>query len=366
MNNLRLPILVLSTLLALQSCAIFAPRLTEDELTKLTFLRGKLSYEYSAPRLVEGEMVLTISDIKAIPPDSLQRLRAKYSIPESADPRFQIWSSGIQTHKTQWLLDEPVVDLPPTVSYREIEYGNKIHYWNLPDLAPSQNEITLRRSFKYVTFDYRPEVSEEWEQNYWEMIPVAIIQRYTRSEPFLEQDDALKDTVAALLQEVENPVQKARILFDWVREHLTYVYPPEERGVRHAFSAGSGDCGQYSALFITMARIAGIPARQQSGYTIKGKGFSAHVWSEIYLPWEGWVPIDATREDGFLHLDNARLIASIGLNIPLEPVPDWASFAFSEVEDERTDFMQMFTLLKYGYTANFKTEQRVIRSVEIP
>lgn len=114
-----------------------------------------------------------------------------------------------------------------------------------------------------------------------------------------------------------------------------------------------------------MCRIAGIPARQQSGFNFTPDNTGAHVWSEIYLPVKGWVPLDATRQDGFLFLDNKRLIASIGLNIPLKYAPEWATFKNSEGEEGRTDFMQMYTLVSNGIVADFSSSRKVIRSVEL-
>jgi hypothetical protein len=117
---------------------------------------------------------------------------------------------------------------------------------------------------------------------------------------------------------------------------------------------------------MTMCRIAGIPARQQSGFNFMIDNTGAHVWSEIYLPVKGWVPIDPTRKNGFLFLDNKRLITSIGLNIPLEHTPAWANFENSEVEHGKTDFMQMYTLASSGIKADFSSKRKVIRSVELP
>jgi len=351
-------------LLILGGCAVFGPRPTEEEKALLAGIRKNLSYEYTQPRLVQGELVLTISDIRPVSADSLARLREKYGIPAEAPPRMEIWSAGMKNYGTQFLVSEEKIDPAPEMSYLEHEYTNRIHYWWLPDSLDPQDSVRISRTFTYITFDYRPDVNVGREGDYWEYLNEDIRKKYTVSERFLEQDQALQDTVAKVTAGVENPVLQARAIYDWIQKTMTYVYPPQERGVRHAFASREGDCGQYSALFITMARIAGIPARQQSGFNFYPGNTGAHVWSEIFLPWKGWVPVDVTREDGFFHLDNGRLIASTGLNIPLEPVPEWASLEFSEVADDRTDFMQMYTLLNFGYSATFRVERHVHRSVK--
>ena len=52
-------------------------------------------------------------------------------------------------------------------------------------------------------------------------------------------------------------------------------------------------------LFATMARAAGIPAREVSGFIYMGdetKAFGAHAWNEIVLD-GNWVPVAATWDE---------------------------------------------------------------------
>ena len=56
-----------------------------------------------------------------------------------------------------------------------------------------------------------------------------------------------------------------------------------------------GDCKSYALLFATLARAAGIPAREVSGLMYMGddqKSFGGHAWNEVVLNGE-WVPVDA-------------------------------------------------------------------------
>jgi hypothetical protein len=64
--------------------------------------------------------------------------------------------------------------------------------------------------------------------------------------------------------------------------------------VLKGFTAGRGDCGIQNTVFITLCRIAGIPARWQSGWETKPSTWGIHDWAEIYIaPW-GWLPADAS------------------------------------------------------------------------
>ncbi len=79
--------------------------------------------------------------------------------------------------------------------------------------------------------------------------------------------------------------------------------------------AGGGICGDLTALFVTLMRIAGVPARPVHGYLINTGattdqqfddaigGF--HMWPEIYVggdatdgPGEGWIPVDVSGVTG--------------------------------------------------------------------
>ncbi|MCF7825084.1 MAG: transglutaminase domain-containing protein [Candidatus Marinimicrobia bacterium] len=322
--------------------------------------------EYSNPRLVSGELMVSIENIEVLSGDSLIHSNLVGGIPADQTPSLHIWSSDIREYPTQKILTGSTIDPQPNHTFIDSEYGNRIMHWHPDLLEESRDVFTIRRTFRYITFDYRPQVDSEMERRQWDQIPLDILEKYTRPERFLEQDDALIDTVFSLLENIADPVSQAEVLYHWVQQSMTYVYPPQARGVRNAFETLAGDCGQYSALFMTMCRIAGIPARQQSGFNFVPGNTGAHVWSEIYLPVKGWVPVDATRQDGFLHLDNQRLITSVGLNIPLLNAPVWATFDNSEIENGKTDFMQMYTLAANGIKASYGSSRQVTRSVELP
>jgi len=351
--------------LFLYSCSPYAVRPTSAERLILENGMKNKGPEYSQPRLVSGKLILTLSNVETFTDSTLTLDQNNPNIPGDEKPYLGIWSADIRDYPTQQVLPGSMVSPDSYTLFEDSDYGNIIHHWNVLDQIGELDSFKISRTFRYLTYDYRPVPTPDQERQQWATIPDSILQKYTRPERFLEQDEALIDTVFMLLENVADPVSQARVLYDFVQSTLTYVYPPEERGVRNAFKTRAGDCGQYSALFISMARIAGIPARQQSGFNFYSGRTGAHVWSEIYLPIKGWVPVDATREDGFLHLDNRRLITSIGLNIPLEQSPEWATFSNSEVDSGRTDFMQMYTLVKRGVKANFSSQRIIVRSVEL-
>jgi transglutaminase-like putative cysteine protease len=61
-----------------------------------------------------------------------------------------------------------------------------------------------------------------------------------------------------------------------------------------------GNCTEFHALFISMARSEEIPARFEIGFPVptdreSGQIGGYHCWVQYYLPQTGWFPIDASE-----------------------------------------------------------------------
>jgi len=92
-------------------------------------------------------------------------------------------------------------------------------------------------------------------------------------------------------------------LSSWVQSASCYVTSKiknrenqEERlGADYAFFQGIGDCDEFTDLFITIARMRGVPCRRLTGYFItqkKNTTAEAHAWGEIFSSKKNWIPID--------------------------------------------------------------------------
>jgi len=91
-------------------------------------------------------------------------------------------------------------------------------------------------------------------------------------------------------------------LATWVQAASSYItmkikYPEKQEkrlGADQTLQTGTGDCDEFTDLFITLARIRGIPCRRLTGYFIHQVTNEAelHAWGEILSPTIGWIPID--------------------------------------------------------------------------
>ena len=312
------------------------------------------------PRYIEGELRVLIKNIKVYDGSDLKENNRRNKISAGQEPVLRLWSPQIQAcenqRNVQWIQTQPA----PSEVYNDVENGNKILFWDLSAQLQTNDSIVVRRRFSYITYEYKPDAREDSLAIDSGEIPKEIRRFYTKSEPFLVQTPVLKNLADSIAGTEKNPFEQAKALHHWVYKHIIYEYPPEARGAGNALKTLRGDCGQYSALFIALARALEIPARQQSGFSFSSKRISYHVWSEVYLAHYGWFPVDATRKKGFGFLDNRRLTASKGMNIPLAHVPHWASYRNSEAQEGRTDFMQLVTIVKSGFKADISTSLIVL------
>jgi hypothetical protein len=115
-------------------------------------------------------------------------------------------------------------------------------------------------------------------------------------------------------------------LASWVRAASSYISsrikfpePQEKRlGADQVLRTGSGDCDEFTDLFITLARNRGIPCRRLTGYFIHFPNNKAepHAWGEILSPTIGWIPIDLAMRNIGKHTIN-YVIHKIEEFIPL-------------------------------------------------
>lgn len=148
--------------------------------------------------------------------------------------------------------------------------------------------------------------------------------KYTSDDFYIDSDNpAITKTAESLTGNETNPVEIARILYNFVISELYYDFPrarDEEYDFLYAseiMRRGKGICVDYAILYTALLRSADIPSRLVTGipvYTIlneKEKEIDmGHAWVEIKLPGYGWIPIDVTLENEFMSGDYYLNIAT--------------------------------------------------------
>src|SRR5437868_6612604 len=137
------------------------------------------------------------------------------------------------------------------------------------------------------------------------------LDQFLQPTTLLPTDGIVKATATEITSGAATDVDKARAIYEWVVDH-TYRNPTT-RGCGHGdirFMLETGDlggkCADLNALYVGLARAAGLPAldvygirvaRSQLGYRSLGAASenvtkAQHCRAEVYLGGYGWTPVD--------------------------------------------------------------------------
>jgi transglutaminase-like putative cysteine protease len=134
---------------------------------------------------------------------------------------------------------------------------------------------------------------------------------YTGATEHMPTDGIVRKTAQEITRGARSDYDKAKAIYEWIVEN-TYR-DPKTRGcgvgdIKAMLETGNlgGKCADLNALYVGLARAAGLPARDvygvrvaksQFGYRSLGAGTAnitraQHCRAEVYLTGFGWVPVD--------------------------------------------------------------------------
>ena len=164
---------------------------------------------------------------------------------------------------------------------------------------------------------------------------------YTQEQPpHIRFTPFLRALCAEIVGQETNPLLKARRIYDYIVHHVRYAYMRNYLNIpmipEYAAANLRGDCGVQALLFITLCRIAGIPARWQSGLYLEPGDIGCHDWAQFYVAPFGWMFADCSfggsavrrgmkrREDFyFCNIDPFRMPANSAFQQDFEVPPRW-------------------------------------------
>jgi transglutaminase-like putative cysteine protease len=204
----------------------------------------------------------------------------------------------------------------------ESEHGNKVLYV----------EIGPAGSGKTIEIRYRVKRFEKSEYAVREPTP----QKYLGPENLVPTNITFRSIAQHVTGGKTTEMARARALYDHVIEKLRYARYGNGWGVGdavYACDAGSGNCSDFHAYFIALAREAGIPARFAIGAAVPSErndgGIDGyHCWAEFFADGK-WIPVDVSEADKnsrlaeyyFGHHPANRFELSKGRDLVVEPEP---------------------------------------------
>lgn len=263
--------------------------------------------------------------------------------------------------------------------YKEKVTGNNVLYaeWT----KPSSEQRRLVLSFKAST---RQRANRDFADK---GLPLpADIKQYLKETAFIPTGGQVKKIADQASAGKTKISEKSRAVYDWVVDNT--FRDPNVQGcgigdVDQMLAKKGGKCADISSVFVSVARAAGVPAREvfgirlgrEDGVSDMTKGH--HCWSEYYVPGAGWVPADAAdvrkailekkldnnpeeaakyREYYFNAVDPYRIIVATGgrgyyLNPKQKAGPlNYFMYPYAEVDGKALEWMAAQKELKYKIT----------------
>ena len=209
---------------------------------------------------------------------------------------------------------------------------------------------------------------------------------YLEGSRFIPIDGKIKKIARDVTRGKYRVDQKARAVYDWVVENT--FRDPSVKGcglgiVEETLAKKGGKCADISSVFVSVARSAGVPAREvfgmrlgkEDGLQDMSKGH--HCWAEFYLPGTGWVQTDPADVRKVMLVENLTLdqakdyrdyyFSSVGpnrialghggrnytLNPPQSDGPiNYFMYPYAEVDGKRLEWLAAQKRLKYSITYN--------------
>ena len=260
---------------------------------------------------------------------------------------------------TKKYLKANVTSPVPTKIFAGAEYGNKILHIEVKDPSvttiPITMEFTVRRS-EHLHNDFT-QVSATTKN-----APPSSpdMKRWLEPDRLVPLDQKIREMSAEITAGKTTELEKARAIYDYVLANMKYDKSGTGWGngdIYWACDAKRGNCTDFHALFIGLARSAGIPAKFEIGLPVPADKASGeiggyHCWAEFYLNGYGWVPVDASeawkdpsRRDYFFGAHDAnRVQFSVGRDVTLTPPqsgPALNFFIYPYVEVDGKPFTQV-------------------------
>ncbi|OGA59841.1 MAG: transglutaminase [Betaproteobacteria bacterium RIFCSPLOWO2_12_FULL_67_28] len=170
-----------------------------------------------------------------------------------------------------------------------------------------------------------------------EKLSAAEVAFYTAPTEWIPTDGIVRDTARDIVKGTRGDIERARAIYEWVVDNT--FRDPKTRGcgwgdIKTMLETRNygGKCGDLNAMFVGLARSAGLPARDVYGIRVapsvhgyKSLGAGApvisraqHCRAEFFAPGFGWVPVDPAdvrkvvleEPPANLKIDDSRVVAA--------------------------------------------------------
>ncbi len=209
---------------------------------------------------------------------------------------------------------QEVVDY--TTTPRSLAHGDTLEFtWHRPPLGDTQFRLDAR----IATSDQPLPVTEKIAFPI-ETMPASIAS-YLQVGKLIDTNEDIKKQAYALAAGKDDLFEVVYTVADWVTTNIAYnlttLTADATEPSTWVFANRYGVCDEMTALFISLLRSLGIPARFVGGISYTNlpefaKPWGGHGWAEVWFPGTGWVPFDVTYGTyGYVDATHIKLKDSI-------------------------------------------------------
>jgi transglutaminase-like putative cysteine protease len=202
----------------------------------------------------------------------------------------------------------------------DARYGAKMVYAEFADAAaPSTLTVVSRIETRSRATDWSRKIAVRED--------AQTLRAWTEPTELMPTDGIVRDTAREITQGARSDVERVQRIYDWIVENTHRE--PKVRGcgvgdIKAMLETKNfgGKCGDINALFVGLARSAGVPARDVYGIRLVPSAFgykelggnptnlkgAQHCRAEVFLKDHGWVAMDPADVGKVMRLETQEWI----------------------------------------------------------
>jgi len=205
---------------------------------------------------------------------------------------------------------------PKPISIERDDDGNIFALINI-SLEPG-GHIWINATFRVKVSGYK--IDFNYSVARWP--PLNITRNLTTRTMYWDIDNKTLINIVSQAHGMDNPLSIAKWIGEWIKSRLVYKVMFVRLGSDHAIVRGligyrvHGDCSEVADVYVTFARILGLPSRTVYGFMLYHNNetqwlnltrresetsllqhWGGHTWPQIYIePWK-WIDVEMLEEN---------------------------------------------------------------------
>jgi hypothetical protein len=191
------------------------------------------------------------------------------------------------------------------------KYGNDIVEFDVNTI--NQSEFIFRLQGKIASENKIVLNTEKYDLN----IPITNensrisedIEQYKLATKYIKSNESEIISLAENLKKSNDAVEELVNITNWVHENIEYdlSYADVVNNSLEVLENRKGVCDELSILQAAILRARGYPVKYVVGIANTTLNWGPHAWLEVFIPTQGWIPVDPTYNEVGL-VDSSHII----------------------------------------------------------